>query len=80
MSHKGKLDVMVKNREDFDAKTLNHICSKFKYLIIRAATYTYSRIDREYRLKSKIPNGVELCLKNNVCIEEKKLFKGEDNG
>jgi hypothetical protein len=66
-----KIDIIVKNKEDLDGKVYNLICKKKGYQLVRAATYTYNEEDREYGLFSRVPNGVELCLKNPSYVKTK---------
>ena len=70
----GKLDVLIKNNEDFDSKTLNVMCPRLGYLLVRAATYTYTDFDRRHKMKSKVPNGIELCLRDKAYIIEKEII------
>jgi hypothetical protein len=66
-----KIDVIVKNKEDLDGKTYNLICKTKGYQLVRAATYTYNAEDREHGLFSRVPNGVELCLKQPSYVKAK---------
>jgi hypothetical protein len=50
--------------EIFDGKVIDIICKNDKYSLVRSFTYTYQDYDRKYRTNSRIPNGVELCVKD----------------
>jgi hypothetical protein len=69
-----KINLDVKSGRDFDGKTYNTICLKNNYKMVRAFTYSYQSIDREHRLFSRVPNGIELCLKDNAYISSKELL------
>lgn len=57
-------NINVRNNEDLDGKIYNAICLKLEYLLVRAYTYTFTEQDRQLRNNSRVPNGIELCLKN----------------
>jgi transposase-like protein len=70
---KRNLQLRAKNRKDFDGKTYNFICKAKRFKLVRAATYTYQNYDRIFGLSSRVPNGVELCIKDINCIKNKQL-------
>lgn len=72
---KQKVNVSVANEKDFDGKTYNLICKQKGYELVRAFTYTYQEEDRKNKTFSRVPNGVELCLRNPAYIVKKELIK-----
>ncbi|WP_117017275.1 hypothetical protein [Aeribacillus pallidus] len=70
---KRNLQLRAKNRKDFDGKTYNFICKAKGFKLVRAATYTYQDYDRIFGWNSRVPNGVELCVKDINCIKNKQL-------
>ncbi|MFY3791390.1 hypothetical protein ACOQFO_06800 [Ureibacillus sp. MALMAid1270] len=68
------IEVKVKNKKDFDGKTYNFICKAKDFKLVRAATYTYQEYDRTLRLDSRVPNGVELCVKDLRIIKNKQII------
>ncbi len=57
------------NPEDFDNTTCNMLCSSKGYVMVRAHTYTYTKEDSAIQQYSRIPNGIELCLRDSAYIE-----------
>lgn len=66
-----KIDVIVKSRQDLDGKMYNLISRSKNFRLIRALTYTYTDTDREHGLFSRVPNGIELCLKQPAYVKNK---------
>ncbi|MFE8700896.1 hypothetical protein ACFYKX_09735 [Cytobacillus sp. FJAT-54145] len=76
---KKNLDITVKNKKDFDGKTYNFICKTKGYKLVRAFTYTYTDQDRSTGLDSRVPNGIELCLKQPSYVQTKdSIYAKED--
>lgn len=68
---KNNLDVTVRNKKDFDGKTYNIICKTKGFKLVRAFTYTFTDQDRSTGLDSRVPNGIELCLKQPSYVQTK---------
>ncbi|KRG16282.1 hypothetical protein ACA30_00745 [Virgibacillus soli] len=76
---KNKLDVTAKNKRDFDGKTYNFICKTKGYKLVRTYTYTFTNQDRRTGLDSRVPNGIELCLKQPSYVQTKNsIYAKED--
>lgn len=75
------LQIMVDNKIDLnevkkelDGKVIDYVCAKKGKLLVRALTYTYQPIDRQYKLSSWINNGIELCVRHAGIIKNKKII------
>lgn len=66
--------IKSKNKKDYDGKVLNILCSKQGYKLVKNYTFTYQEYDRENYTSSRVPNGIELCLKDNGYIVEKQII------
>lgn len=76
---KNCLDLTVKSKQDFDGKTYNFICKTKGYKLVRAYTYTYTEQDRRQRTFSRVPNGIELCLKQPSYVQTKvSIYANEE--
>ena len=65
--------VEVDSKKRFEGAVIDLICDKKEYQVARACTYTYQQFDEVYKLDSIFANGVEICVKNDSCLN-----KGED--
>ena len=74
---KRNIEVKAKNTKDFDGKTYNFICKAKGFELVRAATYTFQPYDRKHFLNSRVPNGVELCVKDLHIIKNKQILVSE---
>ena len=72
---KHRVNVFAKDKSERDAKIINMICIKEGYVLVRAYTYTFNDLDRNFHISSRIPNGIELCLRNKSYIKEEKVNK-----
>ncbi len=69
-----RVDIFVRNSEDLDGKVFNLLCIAKRYKLVRSLSYTYQDHDREYRLRaSRVPNGIELCLRDTWHIKSKSV-------
>lgn len=59
------------NAEDFDNTTFKMLYLRKGYKLVRANTYTYTKNDNSVKQLSRIPNGVELCLRDQAYIKSK---------
>jgi len=57
-----------------DGKVIDYVCNLKGKLLVRALTYTYQPLDRQYQLTSRINNGIELCVRNPGIIRDKKIL------
>lgn len=67
------INVLAENRKDFDGKVSNMLCQKDGYKLVRAFTYTYQQENRSYSIPSRVPNGIELCLRDISYVKNKKV-------
>ncbi|MGO4270350.1 hypothetical protein AB4Z22_10950 [Paenibacillus sp. TAF58] len=65
---------LEEQKSQFDGKTIDYVCQKRGMLLVRAFTYTYKKLDRDYKLSSKIPNGIELCVKHVSVIKSRNMI------
>ncbi|GGD22924.1 hypothetical protein [Pontibacillus salipaludis] len=71
---KHNVNLKVGNSNDFDGKVYNFIYRKKGYTLFRAETYTFSEVDDNYGFPpSRVPNGIELCLKQPRYIIKKDI-------
>ena len=75
---KNNINIKVKNKSDHDGKIYNMICISDGYMIVRTFTYTFQSVDRQFGASSRVPNGIELCLKNNTYITSKRIIEMGD--
>ncbi|WP_283700587.1 hypothetical protein [Clostridium perfringens] len=60
-------------KESLDCKVINYLIKKNEIDVVRSASYTYTKLDRQNKmLGSNIPNAFEICVVNLNCIEIKK--------
>ncbi len=65
-------DLLSHNSGDFDGKIYDLIAQKKKSILIRAKTFTQPKIERSIHIPtSRVPNAVELCLKNVSYVKSK---------
>lgn len=69
-----QIDIAVENEKDYDGKVYNLISEAYGYKLIRAYTYTYTNKDREMKTFSRVPNGIEICLKEQRFISQKEII------
>ncbi|WP_157515405.1 hypothetical protein [Luteimonas abyssi] len=73
-----KRKINVDSQEDLDGKIYNAIAKAKGYKLIRAETYTYTKADREFGFSgSRVPNGIELCIKHIPYIEVKNYAEAK---
>lgn len=76
IAEKEQMILKPRNSEDLDGKVYDFIANKDKYILFRARTFTPSLLDREEGLlRSRVPNGVELCLKIENRVITKSISK-----
>ena len=74
----GAENVRIRTKQrHLDAFVLNDLCRRRGYYAVRAQTYTYSTRDKRFKLSSRFPNGIELCVKNASIISNKQLIDHE---
>lgn len=58
---------------DLDCKVIDYLIKKDNLDVVRNASYTYTKEDRENKkIGSNVTNGFEICVANLSCIESKK--------
>ncbi|MFS0749515.1 hypothetical protein [Oceanobacillus sp. 1P07AA] len=60
-------------RNSFDGAVYDYLAKDKGYLLIRAETFTPSIEERELKIRSNVPNGVELCLRNPIKVIDKQI-------
>lgn len=60
--------VEVDNKKRFEGAVVDLICYNKRYHVVRACTYTYKLYDEVYKLNSIFANGVEICVKDQQCL------------
>lgn len=71
--HAKQINIKATNKTDLDGKIINMICIKEKYQLVRSFTYTFIDYDRNNGTFSRLPNGIELCLRDNRYIANKQI-------
>lgn len=61
--------VEVDSKKRFEGALIDQICEKKGCDVVRACTYTYQSYDDIYSLNSIFANGIEVCVKNECCME-----------
>lgn len=61
--------------EGLDQKIFDDICTRDGYQAVRAFTYTPFGKARELRVKSVVPNGIEICVRDNRLVVERTPYK-----
>jgi len=70
-----------KINKNLDGIVFNAICRREDYHLVRAHTYTFQDIERKHPIFfTHIPNGTELCLRDNTYIVNKTIVGGESIG
>lgn len=67
-------DAIAKKRKYIDGNVIDILCKRKDYHLVRSYSYTFSKIDHAYNLSSKVPNGVELCVKHCDCVKNIEVF------
>lgn len=67
-------DAVASRKRYIDGNVIDILCKRRHYLLSRNLSYTYLKIDHDYKLSSRIPNGVELCIKDDSCIINKEVL------
>lgn len=61
-------------RDKITGHIYNMVCQQEKFDAVRAFTHTYTNIERQYKIATHVPNGIEICIRNNYCIKNKKII------
>lgn len=61
-------------KKELDGKVIDYVCTKKGKLLVRALTYTYQPTDRQYKLGTRMNNGIELCVRHTGIIKNKKII------
>lgn len=65
---KSKSIIKEDSARSFDAKIFNLLCDREGFILIRHFTYTYDKFDKAYNVYSRVPNGIELCVRDPSCV------------
>lgn len=69
-----RVDLLVRDSNNLDGIVFNILGRTKGYKLVRSFSYTYQDHDRVYKLRaSRVPNGIELCLKDVRYIRRKTV-------